>query len=116
MATKQKSPLMEMKEKFGGKETLVDRLLGVLEVEGEKDAFKTKLLAASNKKLLRLFEVTNEVKQKFGSPERLAEAAAKALNKAKDQAYVARLTHLAKTTPAKVLDLLRAAEKRNKAA
>ena len=116
MATAKKSPFQMMKDTYEDKEKLVERLVGLLDAEGDKEALKNKLLAASNKKLLRLAEVANEVKQKYGSSEKLAEAAAKALGKAKDQAYVAKLTALAKATPAKVLDLLHAAEKRAKAA
>ena len=115
MASASHSPFKTMKDKHGEKESLVDRLLGVVDLGGlDKDAMKTKLLAASNKKLLRLLDVANEIKQKYGSTEQLAEAAAKALGKAKDQTYVARLTAMAKSTPARVLDLLRAAEKRAK--
>ena len=117
MATAKKSPHAAMKDKHGDKETLVDRVLGVLHLgDADKEKTKAKLLAASNKKLLRLLEVATTVKDKYGSPDGLAQAAAKALGKTKDQAYVARLAALAKSTPARVLDLLRAAEKRAKAA
>jgi hypothetical protein len=111
MATTKKSPLQAMKDKFGDKETLVDRVLSVIHlVEGEdKDALKSRLLAVSNRKLLRMFEVASEMKSKYGSPEGLAEAAAKAAGKAKDSAYVAKLTKLAQKSPARVLDVLKAA-------
>ena len=112
MATTKKSPVQVMKEKFGEKETLVDRLLGVITLGAEeRDAAKTRLLAVSNKKLLRLFEVTSEIKSKYGSADKLAEAAAKAAGKAKDAAYVARLTKLASKSPSRVLDLLKSATK-----
>ena len=76
----------------------------------------TRLLAASNKKLLRLLEVAHEIKDKYGSSEKLAEALASKLGRAKDQAYLAKLVKLAQRTPARVLDLLRAAEGKHKAA
>jgi len=102
------SPLQKTKEKFGGKEALVDRVLGVLPVAAEdKDSTKARLLAVSNKKLLRLLQVTSEIKTTYGSAEKLAEAAASAVGKAKDAAYVAKLTRLAQRTPARVLDLLK---------
>src|SRR6185369_1606576 len=68
----------------------------------ERDAVKSRLLAVSNKKLMRIFEVASEVKTKYGSPDKLAEAAAKAAGKAKDSAYLARLTKMAQKSPALV--------------
>jgi hypothetical protein len=114
MAAK-KSPLAQQKDEFGSKEKLVDRLVTVLgqitKLEGDKDDLKAKLLAASNKKLLRLFEVGAEIKEKFGSVEKLADGTAQALGRAKDLPYVAKLKTL---TPAKLLDLFHAAEKRGR--
>ena len=104
------SPLARTKESFGGKEALVDRILGVLTVASEdKDSTKARLLAVSNKKLLRLLRVSGEIKTTYGSAEKLAEAAADAVGKAKDAAYIARLTRLAQRTPARVLDLIKTA-------
>ena len=117
MASGKKSPFAKMKDAHGDKETLVDRLLGVVHLgDSDREQAKAKLLAASNKKLLRLLEVATTVKEKYGTPDGLAQAAAKLLGKTKDQAYLARLTHLAQTAPSRVLDLVRAAEKRAKAA
>ena len=77
MATK-KSPLARQKDEHGSKEKLVDRVLTVLgsiaKSEEDKDELKARLLAASNKKLLRLLEVGSEIKAKYGSVEKLAEA------------------------------------------
>lgn len=112
-----KSPLARQKEEHGTKEKLVDRviaLLGQITTQDEdKDELKARLLAASNKKLLRLFEVGSEIKDKFGSLEKLAEATAKVLGRAKDAPYVAKLKTL---TPGKLLDAYRSAEKREKRA
>ena len=114
MASK-KSPLSRTKDEHGTKEKLVDKLVTLLgqirKVEEDKDELKARLLASSNKKLLRLMEVGSEIREKFGSVDKLAEAAAGALNRAKDAPYLARLKAL---TPGKLLDVLHAAEKRGK--
>ena len=113
MATTKKSPLAQVKDSFGGKETLVDRILGVITLgDQDKDAAKTRLLAVSNKKLLRIFEVASEVKTRYGSAEKLAEAAAQAVGKAKDQAYVAKLARVAQKSPSRVLDIVKSAADR----
>jgi hypothetical protein len=112
MATTKKSPLERVKEEHGDKEKLVDRLIGLLSFDGDKDAMKARLLAVSNKKLLRMLEVAGEIKEKFGSPDKLVEAVAGALGRAKDKAYVAKLAETAKRSPAKVLDLLHNAQKK----
>jgi hypothetical protein len=111
MAAK-KSPMAQMKDEHKNKETLVDRVLGVVDLGGlSKDDMKARLLAASNRKLLRLLEVGNEIKKEYGSPSKLAEALAKAVGKAKDSAYVQKLAQLAARQPARVLDMMRAATK-----
>jgi hypothetical protein len=116
MASK-KSPLTRTKEDHGTKEKLVDKLVGLLaqikKTDEDKDELKARLLAASNKKLLRLLEVGSQIREKFGSVDKLAEAAAGALGRAKDAPYLAKLQALA---PGKLLDLLHSAEKRGKKA
>jgi hypothetical protein len=110
-----KSPLQRQKDEHGSKEKLVDKLLGVLgsiaRQDGDKDELKARLLAASNKKLLRLYQVGAEIKEKFGSVDKLAEATAKALGKAKDAHYLDRLKAF---TPGRLLDAFRTAERRGK--
>jgi hypothetical protein len=112
-----KSPLQRTKDEFGSKEKLVDKLVSVLasiaKADEDKEDLKGRLLAASNKKLLKLMEMGNTVKEKYGSVEKLAEAAAKALGRAKDAPYVAKLATLA---PSKLLELVKNAQKRAKAA
>jgi hypothetical protein len=114
MATK-KSPLAQIKDEHESKEKLVDRLIGVLgsisKTDDDKEALKAKLLAASNKKLLRLHEVGSTIKSKFGSVDKLAEAVGSALGRAKDAPY---LDKLKSYSPARLLDLLKTAEKRAK--
>ena len=114
MATK-KSPLARQKDEHESKEKLVDRVLSLLgsiaKSDEDKDTLKARLLAASNKKLLRLHDVSNEIKSKYGSVEKLAEAVGEALGRAKDAPF---LTKLKSYTPARLLDLLKSAEKRGK--
>jgi hypothetical protein len=73
-------------------------------------------LGASIKKLLRLLEVATEIRSKYGSSQKLAEAVAQAVGKAKDSAYIAKLVAMAKRQPARVLDMARSAAARAKAA
>lgn len=115
MATQKKSPMARMKEEHKDKETLVDRILEVIERDeaADKDEFKAKLLAASNKKLLRLLDAAREVKTKFGSREKLAQAIAQAMGKAKDRDYVAKLATLAAP---RLVGLYRSVEKKIKKA
>jgi hypothetical protein len=114
MATK-KSPLARQRDEHESKEKLVDRALSVLgsitASDEDKDALKARLLAASNRKLLRLVEVGGEIKSKYGSIDKLAEAVGAALGRAKDTPYIDKLKSL---TPARLLDMVRAAEKRGK--
>jgi hypothetical protein len=115
MSTK-KPPVTRTKEEHGSKEKLVDKLVGLLgsitSKDESKDDLKGRLLAASNRKLLRLVEVAGEIKEQYGSIDKLAEKAAGVLGRAKDAPYVAKLKTL---SPARLLDLLRSSEKRARA-
>jgi hypothetical protein len=108
-----KSPLAQVKDEHESKEKLVDRVIAlwgqIAKSEEDKDELKARLLAASNKKLLRLFAVGTEIKSKYGSVDKLADAAASALGHVKDAPYVAKLKTM---TPARLLDLVRSAQKR----
>jgi hypothetical protein len=111
-----KSPLARQKEEHGSKEKLVDRLVAVLgKIKSDEggDDLKARLLAASNKKLLRLLEVGSDIQQKFGSVEKLAEETAKALGRAKDAPYVAKLKTY---STGKLYDLFQSASKKAKKA
>ncbi len=113
--TKKKTPFLDRKAVHDTKEKLVDVVIGLLgqigRGEDDKDVWKARMLAVSNKKLMRLHDVAGEIKTKFGSMEKLAEAAATALGRAKDAHYRDRL---AKFTPAKLLDMVRIAQKKVK--
>jgi hypothetical protein len=110
-----KSPLARAKDEHESKEKLVDKVIGLLgsisKTEDDKDTLKARLLAASNKKLLRLHDMSTEIKSKYGSVEKFAEAVGDAFGRAKDAPYLAKLkTH----TPARLFELLRTANKRSK--
>lgn len=100
-----KTPMQKVNEDHGGKEKLVDRILGLIEraEEGESD-LKQRLLAVSNRKLLRLAETWQVVKDKYGSKDKLTEAVAQALGRAKDADYVRKLGEY---TPGRLLDMAR---------
>ena len=117
MPATKKSPLTQIKEQFKDKETLVDRVLGVVNLgDAEREAMKQKLLAVSNKKLLRMLEVAAAIKDSFGTAEKLVQTVAQGAGKAKDQAYLQKLTKLAQKTPARVLDMARVAARKGKSA
>jgi hypothetical protein len=105
MATK-KSPFKQVMDDHGGKEQLVDAIVGVLErAEGEdKDALKARLQTSSNSKLLRLFATAKQVKEQFGSKEHLVDAILAAMKRHKDVDYRQKLLGF---TPARLLDLHR---------
>ncbi len=64
-----KSPLQEMKERFGSKEEVVKLLVDRLHKHEDesKEEFTKRLLRVSNKKLLKLYETTEAVYEKFGT-------------------------------------------------
>jgi hypothetical protein len=100
-----KTPLQVVNEEHGGKAKLVDKIMGLIEARDggeDKDSLKARLLAASNKKLLRLVKATEAVKEKYGSREKLVSAVADALGKAKDTDFVKRL---AAFTNGRLLDM-----------
>ncbi|MBU1238861.1 hypothetical protein KJ865_04050, partial [Myxococcota bacterium] len=63
-----KSPLQMVKEKFESKEKLAEKIVELLaKSKEEKQQLKETLLVASNKQLLRLFDIGNSMKSRFGS-------------------------------------------------
>jgi hypothetical protein len=89
-----KSPLALVKEKFGDKEKLVQALekltaedLWVARTNKEKG-----LAHVSNSKLLRLFALFTEVKEKFGTRENLIDALLALDSRPKDQGLRQRYT------------------------
>jgi hypothetical protein len=109
-----KSPFEQVNEQHGGKEKLVDKLLGMIERgEAAKDEFRTRLLRASNTQLLRLFKVSSEVKAQFGDKDKLVDALLGLMKKVKDKDYRDKLLSY---TPARLLDMYRSWQKKSKAA
>jgi hypothetical protein len=106
-------PLARVKEEFGGKDKLVDKIVGVLDSGDEsKDELRKRLLGVSNTKLIRLFSVATKTKQ-AGGHDKLVATTAEKLKRTKDKDYVAKLEDYSN---GRLLDVLSAAERRNGAA
>src|SRR3954471_12156245 len=110
----QTSPLSRVKEKFGGKDKLVDSIVGLLGSTGDepKDELRKRLLGAANRKLIRLHDVATNLK-KYGGHDKLADAAAAGVGRAKDKDYV---TKLSSYSAGRLLDMVRVSESRAGAA
>jgi hypothetical protein len=109
-----KTPLGQVKETHGGKEKLVDKLLGLVDRgEETKEDLKKRLLAAPNSKLLRLHDVLTEIGEKFGGAEKLVDTILGYMNKSKDGDY---RTKLLTYSPTRLIDLYRSWHKKGKAA
>ena len=107
------SPLARVKEEFGGKDKLVDKIVGVLDSGDEsKDELRKRLLGVANSKLIRLFSTATKTKQ-AGGHEKLVATTAEKLNRAKDKDYV---TALGDLSNGRLLDMLQSAERRTGAA
>lgn len=105
------SPLARVKEEFGGKDKLVDKIVGLLGSGDEpKEDMRRRLLGAANKKLIRLHTVATELKA-AGGKDAAAAAAATEMGRGKDKDYV---TKLGKFSSGRLIDMLEAARKRNK--
>ena len=85
-------PKARVVEGYKGKAELAKALASVL-AHGDQDAgvIETRLKTASNNQLLRLQKVTETVKAKYGSRDKLIEAIGAAKNKGKDKDYLAKL-------------------------
>ena len=109
-----KTPLQQVNDQFGGKEKLVDKLLGLLDRgEESKDEFRSRLLTASNSKLMRLLSTTTEIKEKFGGKDKLVDSILGLMNRAKDGDYREKLLTF---TPNKLIDLHRSWQKKTRKA
>lgn len=106
----QKSPLARVKEEFGGKDKLVDTIVGLLGSGDEpKEDMRRRLLGAANKKLVRLHAVATKVKD-VGGKDKLATATAEELGRAKDKDYVVKLGTF---SSGRLIDMLDSARRRN---
>jgi hypothetical protein len=105
------SPLARVKEEFGGKDKLVDKLVGLVDAGDEsKDDLRRRLLGAANSKLLRLHVVATKVKEQ-GGHDKLAAAAAAGAGHGKDKDYVAKLGSFSN---GRLVDMLEASDRRAK--
>ena len=104
-----KSPLALVNDDFGGKDKLVDKIVGVLDAGDEsKDELRKRLLGVANRKLIRLHAVATQTKQ-LGGHDKLAAATADKLGRAKDKDYVAKLEDYSN---GRLIDIMQAAERR----
>jgi hypothetical protein len=110
-----KSPLARVKEEFGGKDKLVDKIVGLLgsESEGEsKDDLRRRLLGAANSKLVRLHGAATQLKE-LGGRDQLATAAATEMGHGKDKDFVEKLSSY---STGRLVDLLSSARRRKQLA
>ncbi len=88
-----KTPLQEVKERFGSKENLVKEIKKIFDKE---NLFENRLnldkgiSTISNAKLLKLHKVAEEVKDRFSSRDKLIEDLMKVLGRVKDEAQKAK--------------------------
>jgi hypothetical protein len=107
------TPFQKVQKLHGGKEQLVDKIADVLERgEESKDDVKKRLQSSSNTKLLRLFETATELKDRFGTKEKLVDAILAKMNRKGDQDYRQKLLLW---SPGRLLDLHRSKERGAKA-
>lgn len=85
-----KTPLAEVKERFGSKENLVKELRSLFD---KTDLFENRLnpdkglIRVANAKLLKLYEVATEVKERFSTRAKLTEDLLGMLGRQKDEQY-----------------------------
>ena len=90
-AALKKSPLSRVKDEFGGKDKLVDKIVGILDAgDLSKDDLRKKLLGVANGKLIRLHTVATRTKE-AGGHDKLAATTADKLKRGKDKDYVNKL-------------------------
>jgi hypothetical protein len=105
------SPLQMVKEQFETKENLVNKVVELLaKGKDEKDELKEKLLVSTNKKLIRLFNVGTEIKNDFGSKEKLIEKILSLKDKIKDTPYKEKIS---KFSLPRLLDMAKSIQKKN---
>jgi hypothetical protein len=111
--TTARHPKARVLEAHGGKEALA-KSVAALVARGDQDtdALATELKTASNSQLLRLHEVSETVKKKWGNRDKLIAAIGAAENKGKDKDY---LTKLETYSLPHLVELATAAERRARA-
>jgi len=112
-AALKKSPLSRVKDEFGGKDKLVDKIVGVLDAgDLSKDDLRKKLLGVANGKLIRLHTVATRTKE-AGGHDKLAATIADKLKRGKDKDYV---NKLGEYSNGRLLDMLTVTERAQAAA
>jgi len=107
-AALKKSPLERVKDEFGGKDKLVEKIVGVLDSGDEsKEDLRKRLLGVANGKLIRLHSVATRTKA-AGGHDKLAAAAADKLKHGKDKDFVAKLEGYSN---GRLLDMLSVSER-----
>jgi hypothetical protein len=107
-AALKKSPLSRVKDEFGGKDKLVDKIVGILDSgDLSKDDLRKKLLGVANGKLIRLHTVATRTKE-AGGHDKLAATTADKLKRGKDKDYV---NKLGEYSNGRLLDMLTVAER-----
>ena len=109
------SPLAQVKKRFGSKEKLVEALRQLATEELWLDRLNPDkgLECVSNKKLLHLYDVLTEVKERFGSRAKLIDAVLELENRSRDRDYRRRFE---RWPLPRLWDYYRAAQRRHKAA
>ena len=111
--TSARHPLARVKALHGSKADLLKKVAEPLAVgDQDPDALAERLKGASNRQLLRLLQVAETVKTKYGSRDKLIESLSTALGKAKDNDYLAKLKTF--SLP-RLLDMARGVERRARA-
>jgi len=88
------TPLQEIKERFGSKDKLVKELKGMFD---KGDLFVERLnpdkgiAHVANAKLLKLYDVATEVKERFSTRAKLTEDLLKTLKREKDEGFKEKL-------------------------
>lgn len=103
----QSTPLQIVKDKFGGRQKLVEQLSSLVDKQhGDDDAAtKSRLMGLSNAKLLRLYKVEQAVRERYGDRAKLVSAIVDARKKAGMTVDDGVKTKLAGFTKARLLDL-----------
>lgn len=109
-----KSPVVQVKDKFGSKENLIKEVKKLFD---KTDLFSDHLSAdkglerVSNRKLLRLHALASEVKEKFGNRKKLLDQYLKVVGKENIKTMPEKLSTL---TLGRLLDIYRRAEKQSR--
>jgi len=102
-----KSPLQTVKDKFGSRGDLIEKLAGLVDDLAGDGNVKGKLGGLSNEKLLRLYAIEQKVREKYGDRSKLEQqivSGRQAAGLSADDAFKAKL---AKCSKGELLDMTR---------